>query len=93
MGAYVSTYCGLVCETCEYRESMNCGGCIATKGNPFHVKCPVSECCISKGKMHCGKCADFPCALLNQYSCDPVHGDHPPGARIEHLKKLEREDG
>jgi len=84
----ISTYCGLVCETCDYRERCNCMGCILTKGNPFHGKCPVAECCISKNHPHCGKCESFPCELLTQYSCDPEHGDNPPGARIEYLKTL-----
>lgn len=84
----VSTYCGLVCENCDYREKCHCGGCVKTLGNPFHGKCPVAECCIAKDHMHCGKCEEFPCALLSQYSCDPEHGDNPPGARIEYLKTL-----
>ena len=84
----ISTYCGLVCEICEFREKCNCMGCITTKGNPFHGKCPVAECCISKNHPHCGKCESFPCELLTQYSCDPEHGDNPPGARIEYLKAL-----
>lgn len=84
----VSAYCGLVCETCEYRERCSCGGCVKSLGNPFHGKCPVAECCIQKGLEHCGKCESFPCRLLEEYSCDPVHGDNPPGARIEYLKTL-----
>ncbi len=84
----ISTYCGLVCETCDFREKCNCSGCISTNGNPFHGSCPVAQCCIQKAHAHCGECAGFPCELLKQYSCDPVHGDTPPGARIEYLKKL-----
>ena len=84
----VSAYCGLVCETCEFRESCHCGECIKSLGNPFHGKCPVAECCIGKRLAHCGKCENFPCALLEQYSTDPEHGDNSPGARIEYLKKL-----
>lgn len=78
----IDTRCGLDCTVCEYREKMNCGGCIETMGRPFHGACPVAECCQEKGHVHCGQCAEFPCKLLKQYSCDPVHGDNPPGARI-----------
>lgn len=84
----IDTYCGLSCEGCEYKEKTNCGGCIATKGNPFHGECPVAVCAIEKGFAHCGECPDMPCKLLNDYSNDPVHGDTPHGARIERLKSL-----
>ena len=91
MQPIISTYCGLVCETCDWREKCNCSGCVLTKGNPFHGNCPVAQCCIQKEHAHCGECASFPCELLTQYSCDPVHGDIPPGARIEYLKGLMQE--
>lgn len=78
----VETRCGLICETCMYREPNHCKGCIATMGNPFHGQCPVAVCAQEKGLAHCGQCPEMPCELLSQYSCDPVHGDTPPGARI-----------
>ena len=83
----IDTRCGLRCEGCEYIESSHCGGCIATNGNPFHGACSVAECCQSKGYLHCGECPEIPCELLSQYSCDPEHGDNPPGARIEQCKR------
>ncbi len=83
----IDTRCGLRCEGCEYIESCNCGGCIATNGNPFHGACPVAECCQKKGYVHCGECPQIPCELLSQYSNDPEHGDNPPGARIEQCKR------
>ena len=46
----MDSYCGLCCETCEFRESMNCGGCIATGGKPFHGACEIAECAKKKGK-------------------------------------------
>ena len=79
----IDTRCGLNCAECGYREKMNCGGCIATMGQPFHGICPVAQCCQEKELVHCGQCGEFPCELLKQYSCDPEHGDNPPGARIE----------
>ena len=83
----IDSRCGLICEGCEYVESHNCKGCIATNGHPFHGECPVAACCQEKGLTHCGECSDFPCEQLNQYSCDPVHGDNPPGKRIEQCRK------
>lgn len=83
----IDTRCGLRCEGCEWKEPCNCGGCVATNGNPFHGQCPVAVCCQDKGLVHCGECLDFPCDLLSQYSSDPEHGDNPPGARIEQCRK------
>ena len=83
----IDSRCGLHCTGCEYKETMGCGGCIETNGNPFHGVCPVAACCQSKGYMHCGECPDIPCQLLTLYSCDPKHGDHPQGARIEQCKR------
>ena len=78
----IDTRCGLRCEDCSFKRSHNCGGCIATNGHPFHGECPVALCCQQKNLTHCGQCPDIPCALLTDYSCDPVHGDDPHGARI-----------
>lgn len=92
MHTIIDTRCGLHCVGCEYKESHNCKGCIATNGHPFHGECPVAICCQNKGHVHCGECDTFPCALLTQYSCDPVHGDTPPGARIEQCRKWKAEN-
>lgn len=82
----IDSRCGLSCTGCEYKERCGCGGCIETEGRPFHGECPVAMCCQEKEYMHCGECAEMPCALLAQYSCDSEHGDNPPGARIERLR-------
>ena len=83
----IDTCCGLRCEGCDYKDKFSCGGCIATGGHPFHGECSVAQCCLSKDLVHCGECSAFPCEQLQQYSCDPVHGDTPPGARIEQCRK------
>ena len=87
----VDSRCGLHCTGCEYKPSCNCGGCIETNGNPFHGDCPVAKCCQDNGLSHCGECDKFPCELLVSYSCDPVHGDKPAGARIEQCRKWKAE--
>ena len=85
--------CGLLCSSCSYRESCNCGGCVETNGHPFHGECPIADCCQKKGFEHCGQCPDLPCEQLYAYSyLDKEHGDNPPGARIEQLKKWAAED-
>jgi len=79
----IQSYCGLLCDGCTYKESHGCGGCVETKGNPFHGECPIAKCCVGKGYLHCGECADMPCEQLRQYSYDDAeHGDKPPGARL-----------
>lgn len=83
----IDSRCGLHCTGCEYKISCGCGGCIETNDNPFHGKCPVAACCQDNGYIHCGECPDIPCELLMQYSCDPVHGDNPKGARIMQCKR------
>ena len=70
------------------RESTGCGGCIATKGRPFHGECGLAQCAIEKKRGFCGECPDFPCKLLQDYSHDPEHGDDPPGRRIERCGRL-----
>ena len=79
----IDTRCGLRCEGCEFIKSHSCGGCIATRGNPFHGECPVAVCCQNRGLTHCGECPELPCALLDEYSCE----DTPPGTRIEQCRK------
>ena len=91
MNTPIDSRCGLHCTGCEYIEKCGCKGCIETDGNPFHGACPVAACCQEKGYVHCGQCAKFPCALLTQYSCDPEHGDTPPGARIEQCRAWARD--
>lgn len=83
----IDSRCGLHCTGCTFKEPCNCGGCIETNGHPFHGECPVAICCQDKGFVHCGECPQIPCELLTRYSCDPVNGDNPHGARIEQCKK------
>jgi hypothetical protein len=40
---------------------------------------------------HCGKCAQFPCKTLNEYSYHPEHGDN--GKRIADLVELNQAAG
>ena len=99
----IDSRCGLHCTGCTYKEPCHCGGCtetnghpfqgcIATNGHPFHGECPVAACCQEKGFVHCGQCPDIPCDLLQQYSCDPEHGDTPQGARIRQCLAWRKEE-
>lgn len=83
----IDSRCGLHCTECEYKESGGCNGCKNMNGKLFWGECPVAVCCQNKGLTYCGECPDIPCELLTMFSCDPEHGDNPPGARIEQCKK------
>ena len=83
----INTCCGLHCRGCSFVQSHGCGGCIATGGHPFHGECPIARCCLGRGLRHCGECPAFPCEQLVAYSNDPVHGDDPPGARLEQCRR------
>jgi len=41
----VESRCGLLCSACEYREQMNCGGCIAIVKPFWGYVFPVKSCC------------------------------------------------
>lgn len=77
--------CGLLCTQCEYKEQMNCQGCLNIEKPFWGDTCPIKSCCENKGNAHCGKCTDFPCTTLNQFSYDEKQGDN--GKRIEQCKK------
>lgn len=93
MSVKIESYCGILCTACEYRDSCNCGTCVATKGKPFHQKedetCPVAACAIGRNLRFCGECWEFPCELLKQFSFDKEQGDD--GKRIEQCKKWKTE--
>lgn len=76
----IQSRCGLCCQTCEYKDSMGCMGCLAINKPFWGEACPVKSCCENKQLSHCGECTDFPCALLHEFSYDPKQGDG--GARI-----------
>ncbi len=90
----IESRCGLLCTGCPWRESHGCRGCVESLGHPFHGECPVAQCCQARGHAHCGECDELPCGKLYAYSfADPVHGDHPPGARVAQVRRWAAERG
>jgi hypothetical protein len=83
--ATIESRCGILCGECEYREKMNCAGCVNIEKPFWGDSCPVKNCCEGKKLEHCGKCDDFPCDLLKQFAYDKEHGDD--GKRIEQCGK------
>ena len=76
--------CGLLCSKCDYREQMDCKGCVNMEKPFWGESCPLKVCCESRGEKHCGLCSAFPCALLHQFSYDDKQGDN--GQRIVQCK-------
>jgi len=81
----VESRCGILCNQCEYREKVNCGGCVTITKPFWGDACPVKSCCEENEHKHCGECNDFPCDLLNQFAYDKEQGDD--GKRIEQCEK------
>lgn len=76
----IESRCGIKCNECEYKEKVNCTGCV-TISKPFWGECPVKTCCENKELENCGLCDQFPCDSLNQFAYDKEQGDD--GARIK----------
>ena len=49
-------YCGKGCETCEYKEKLNCFGCKAGPGGRFDGDCGIAKCCQERGHDTCATC-------------------------------------
>ena len=81
----IESRCGILCSECEYKEQVNCKGCVNIDKLFWGDRCEVKSCCEDKGFLYCGKCDNFPCDLLNQFSYDKEQGDD--GKRIEQCKK------
>lgn len=80
----IESRCGIKCSECEYKDKMNCAGCVNIKKPFWGESCPVKSCCESKDIVNCGLCNTFPCDLLKQFSYDKEQGDN--GARIKQCK-------
>ncbi len=83
----VTSRCGLMCNSCEWKEPNQCTGCIESNGMPFYGTCKIAACAQAKGLTHCGECSEMPCEDLKDYSCGhSEHSDHPKGARLDVLR-------
>jgi hypothetical protein len=81
----VESRCGILCVECGYRDKMSCGGCLNIDKPFWGDSCPIKNCCEGRSLVNCGKCSDFPCDLLNQFSYDKEQGDD--GKRIAQCRK------
>lgn len=85
MAEMIESRCGILCSGCEYREKMNCAGCIGMTRPFWGEECPVKSCCEGRGLAHCGLCRDFPCGQLEEFAYDKEQGDD--GKRIAQCRR------
>lgn len=80
----IESRCGILCSKCEFKEQMNCAGCITITKPFWGDTCPVKSCCEDKKHVFCGECEQFPCQLLHSFAYDDKQGDN--GKRIMQCK-------
>ncbi|PRX17820.1 uncharacterized protein DUF3795 [Orenia metallireducens] len=85
----IESRCGILCNECNYKEDVNCKGCLNIDKPFWGEKCPLKSCCEEKSFLHCGGCDIFPCELLEKFSYDQEQGDD--GKRIEQCRKWMKE--
>lgn len=81
----IESRCGIKCSECNYKEQVNCKGCIHIIKPFWGESCLVKSCCEGKDLDNCGRCSDFPCETLNQFSYDENQGDN--GERIKQCRE------
>lgn len=74
--------CGIDCDMCKFKTEQGCQGCKTLKGNVFWGNCKLYQCNQSKKQPHCGRCQEFPCAMLKEWAAS----ENPE--RIDNLKNL-----
>ena len=79
--------CGTDCNTCQFKEQFNCGGCVKQNGEIFWGECDIFKCASEKGFNHCGECPKLPCAELTAF----IENGHNP-ERLSNLNKWKNED-
>ena len=80
----IESRCGIRCNECDWREKVNCAGCLHIDKPFWGDSCDVKSCCEERGYDFCGQCPDFPCATLTEMSYADVEGDN--GRRIRTCK-------
>ncbi len=76
--------CGVDCDRCERKVSVNCKGCTNMSKPFWGGECGVKNCCELKKLNHCGECPDFPCEMEANMG---VEQGFDPKPRLENCKK------
>lgn len=48
-------------------DELLCDGCLSARRFPFCQECSIRDCAQQKGLQGCYACADFPCALVDEF--------------------------
>lgn len=43
------TYCGKLCEDCQFKDNLQCPGCKTGPGKTWMTECELAKCCMDKG--------------------------------------------
>lgn len=47
------TYCGKLCEDCQFKDNLQCPGCKTGPGKTWMTECELAKCCMDKGHQNC----------------------------------------
>ncbi len=67
MEKIIESRCGILCSECNYRDEVNCKGCVNIAKPFWGDICPVKSCCEEKKLSHCGECKTFPVIYSNNF--------------------------
>lgn len=81
--------CGVCCDFCERKATVNCSGCIHMERPFWGGECKVKSCCEKKGLNHCGECQEFPCEMLANMGVDQGFDPEP---KLEQCRIWAREN-
>lgn len=56
--------CGRACDTCTWRDPLDCPGCQTGPGRPYSRDCGIADCCRKKGHADCSSCTYISCCHL-----------------------------
>lgn len=71
------TYCGKLCEDCQFKDNLQCPGCKTGPGKTWMTECELAKCCMDKGHQNCTTCS-------YSTSCGKLRGrDNEPERRLE----------
>ena len=66
-------FCGVDCASCSDLQTGKCPGCRESVWPEGDV-CPPVACCSERKIDCCGRCAEFPCAMMAEfYEESPSH--------------------
>lgn len=84
------TYCGKLCEECQYKEMLQCPGCKEGPGKAWNCECELAKCCRDKGHQNCTTCSySTSCGKLRGRNNEPEQRLRKREDEIEKKKMIE----